>query len=161
MSIPDTVHNYLSEKNIPYETITHQSSKSSVQSAIAAQIPLHQMAKAVILKDNRDQYLMAILPAANRVNIHQLNQITNSKLQFATEHELNRRFNDCEPGAIPPFGAPYRMNVLWDNRLSNNSNTYLEAGDHETLICLMQESLLKISGDQPHNDLCSAPPRNH
>ncbi len=76
MSISDTVHNYLSEKNIPYETITHQSSKSSVQSAIAAQIPLHQMAKAVILKDNRDQYLMAILPAANRVNIHQLNQIT-------------------------------------------------------------------------------------
>ena len=161
MSIPNTVHDYLSKQNIPYQTIRHQPSKSSVQSAIAAQVPIHQVAKAVVLKDSLDHYLMAILPAANRVNVHQVSQITNSRLQFATEHELNCRFKDCEPGAIPPFGKPYNMKVLWDTRLCKSPDIFLEAGDHETLIRLLQENFQQISNNQPHDDLCSAPPRDH
>ena len=161
MSIPDTVYDFLAREHIPYQTIRHQPSKSSVQSAIAARIPLHRLAKAVVLKDSLDHYLMAILPAANRVNIHQVGQITNSKLQFATEHELNCRFKDCEPGAIPPFGEPYHMDVLWDTRLRQSPDVFLEAGDHETLIRLLQENFQQISNDQPHDDLCSAPPGNH
>ena len=160
MSIPNIVHNYLSEQKIPYHTIRHQPSKSSVQSAIAAQIPLHQLVKAVVLKGKQDHYLMAILPAANRVNIHQMSQITNSRLQLATEHKLNCTFKNCEPGAIPPLGQPYHMNMFFDNRICQSPDIYLESGDHETLIHLLQNIFQQLTNGQPHHNLCSAPPKN-
>ncbi len=160
MSIPNTAHNYLSEQKILHQAIRHQPSKSSLQIAITAQIPLHQLAKTVVLKDNRDHYLMAILPAANRVNIHQVSQITNPRLQLATEYELNCTFKDCEPGAIPPLGQPYHMNMFFDNRICQSPDIYLESGDHETLIHLLQNIFQQLTNGQPHHNLCSAPPKN-
>ena len=59
MSIPHRVHRFLNEQNIPYSTVPHSPSHSSAQSAIAAQVPLQKVAKAVILKDQVDNFLMA------------------------------------------------------------------------------------------------------
>ena len=113
MSISRRVHQYLSEQNIPYDTVDHSPSHSSVQSAIAAQIPLSQLVKAVIMKDQVDNMLMALVPATNRVRVQQINDLTDTQLKLASEHDVNRRFTDCESGAIPPLAEAYNMEMVW------------------------------------------------
>ena len=159
MSIPHRVHQFLNEQNIPYSTIPHSPSHSSAQSAIAAQVPLQKVAKAVILKDQVDNYLMALVPAANRVRVHHINELTATTLSLATESEVNRKFTDCESGAIPPIGQPYHMDMVWDNRLGKLPDVYLEAGDHETLIHIKQQDFQRIVAGTLHDDLCSTPSR--
>ncbi|MFK0573855.1 aminoacyl-tRNA deacylase [Endozoicomonas sp.] len=160
MTIPNTVHAFLREKGVPYQTVNHSPSKSSLQSAISAQVPLHKLAKAVILRDADKHYLMAIIPAANRVQIHQLNQVTNASFHLATEAEVYQQFQDCKPGAVPPIGQPYQMDMMWDDRLANSPDIYLEAGDHETLIHLLQENFQQLISGMPHHDLCSMPAKD-
>ena len=157
MTIAQSVNDFLSDQNISFDTVQHPPSHSSVQSAIAAQVPLGNIAKAVILKDNIDNYLMAVIPAANRVHVRKLRELTDNPVKLATEQEVNSQFRDCQNGAIPPFGQAYDMDMIWDNRLGEVEDLYLEAGDHETLIHLTQEAFQQAVGDRPHNDLCTAP----
>lgn len=159
MTIAHRVHQFLDEQNIPYGTVHHSPSHSSVQSAIAAQVPLQQLAKPVILKDSVDNYLMALIPAANRVKVRRVTELVNHDVNLASESEVNRQFTDCQFGAIPPVGQPYNMEMVWDNRLGKVSDVYLEAGDHETLIQLTQQDFQKIVSGMPHDDLCTTPTR--
>ena len=157
MTIAQSVNNFLSQQQISFDTVQHPPSHSSVQSAIAAQVPLSNIAKAVILKDSIDNYLMAVIPASNRVQVRRVSELTDTPVKLATEQEVNSRFRDCQNGAIPPIGQAYDIDMIWDNRLGQVPDIYLEAGDHETLIHLTQQAFQQIVGDRPHNDLCSTP----
>jgi prolyl-tRNA editing enzyme YbaK/EbsC (Cys-tRNA(Pro) deacylase) len=55
-------------------------------------------------------------------------------LRLATEAKLKYLLKDCEPGAVPPLGAAYGLETVWDDSLLEQSDTYFEAGDHETLV---------------------------
>ena len=160
MTIATRVHQFLNEQQIPYSTVTHSPSHSSAQSAIAAQVPLQKVAKAVILKDDVNNYLMALIPASNRVRVRHINELTARDMSLATESEVNKRFTDCENGAIPPIGQPYNMDMIWDNRLGNTTDLYLEAGDHETLIHIKQQAFQKMMTGTLHDDLCSTPAKS-
>lgn len=157
MNMPSRVEQFLTGQHIPYDTVSHSPSHSSVQSAIAAQIPLHKLAKAIILRDQVDNYLMALVPAANRVKVSQVNQLTDSVMHMATEREIGRRFSDCQKGAIPPLGTLYNMEMVWDNRLGKEPDLYMEAGDHETLIHIGQQAFQQIVSGSLHDNLCSSP----
>ncbi|MGI9280825.1 MAG: aminoacyl-tRNA deacylase [Endozoicomonas sp.] len=157
MSISPKIDHYLQSHSIAFNTISHPPSHSSVQSAIAAQIPLSSVAKAVILKDDVDNYLMAIVPASSRLQMKQIREITDCHLKLASENELSHHFRDCQKGAIPPIGEAYEMDTIWDNKLSELPDVYLEAGDHETMIHLTKEAFQHILSNHPHDDLCVSP----
>lgn len=156
MTISQRVDRYLKGENISYDTVNHPPSHSSVQSAIAAQVPLHSLAKAIILKDTASSnYLMAVIPASCRLPLKQVSDLTDTNLKLASENDINQHFPDCQVGAIPPFGKPYNMEVIWDNRLGRIPDVYMEAGDHQTLIHLNQTSFQKTVEDELHEELSS------
>ncbi|WP_051785955.1 aminoacyl-tRNA deacylase [Endozoicomonas numazuensis] len=157
MSIAPKIDRYLQTHNLSFDTISHPPSRSSVQSAIAAQIPLSNVAKAVILKDDTDNYLMAIVPASSRLQMKQMQEITDCQLKLASEKELSQHFRDCQKGAVPPIGEAYDMDMIWDNKLSLLPDVYIEAGDHETMIHLSKEAFQHILANHPHDDLCVTP----
>jgi Ala-tRNA(Pro) deacylase len=45
----------------------------------------------------------------------------------------------------------YGLDVIWDEQLTNASEIYIEAGDHESLIHLHGEDFCKLMEDLPHN----------
>ena len=47
---------------------------------------------------------------------------------------MDRFFPDCQPGALPPFGAAYGLPTLVDRSLETLPVIFFEAGDHETLV---------------------------
>ncbi len=129
---------YLTEKDIPYQEVEHDYSNSSVGTAITANISLDKIAKAVLLKNHEDRRLMAILPADRKISISALNDSLHGRYQLVKETELYQVFSDCCIGAIPPAASAYNINMVCDQELDKLSKVYLEAGDHETLLCLNQ-----------------------
>ncbi|MCW7553264.1 YbaK/EbsC family protein [Endozoicomonas gorgoniicola] len=157
MSIADRVHHLLEEEHIPYDTLQHTTSHSSVQTAIAAQIPLNSLAKAVILKDDLNDYLMAVIPSSNRLQMRQVQNFLDRPVKLASETDAQKPFSDCQFGAIPPIARAYEMSMIWDDRLSQVPDIYLESGDHETLLHIDQEGFQQLIKGTPHSNLCSQP----
>lgn len=123
---------YLGAHPVPFELVAHSRAMSSLQSAKSMHLSPACVAKAVVLEDEDDQFLMAVLPASRKVNLGELRSCIGRMLRLATEAELRERFGDCELGAVPPIGNAYGMDTVWDDSLTSQPDVYFEAGDHET-----------------------------
>ena len=73
MAIAMTLKSYLDDRTIEFSSVEHPHTDSSVDSAKSAHIPLHQMAKAVVLEDSAG-FMVAVLPSSNRLNLGWVNE---------------------------------------------------------------------------------------
>ena len=151
MTIANRVVNYLVEQDADYDVIAHPHSSSSLETAQLAHVPGDLIAKSVVLEDDRG-YLLAVLPASCRVDLGELHRQTNRNLGLVTEYELDALFDDCEPGAVPPFGNVYDIDTIVDKNLVEQSDIYFEAGDHERLIHVSAETFDSLLGDAQHSE---------
>lgn len=144
MTIATTLQDYLQYKQVNYELMTHAHTGCSAETAAQARIPSKQLAKSVILGDDLGGYLMAVVPANRQVVVHQLSQWLGRSLHLASEKEVARLFADCEPGAIPPVGTAYDLQMVLDEALAAEPEVYFEAGDHEELVHMRIDDFLDI-----------------
>lgn len=135
MTIAASILNTLTSAHLDYEVVAHPKSFSSVESATFAHVPDDHFAKAVLLKDETG-YLLVVIPANHWVNFHRLLEELGRDLELAGEEEVERLFNDCAPGAVPPLGKSYGVETLLDEALTSLAHVYFEGGDHEQLIKL-------------------------
>jgi Ala-tRNA(Pro) deacylase len=66
---------------------------------------------------------------------------------LATEQEIHQIFTDCEPGAVPPMGAPYGLDMVVDDKLMELDEVYFEGGDHVSLVRINASDLEKMIPD--------------
>ena len=144
---------YLDDNKVPYVTITHSQAFTAQQVAASAHIKGKEMAKTVIIKIN-DKLAMAVLPATYHVDFHLLKEVTgNEDVVLAHESEFKDIFEDCELGAMPPFGNLYNMEVFVAQSLKEDVEIAFNAGTHSELIRmnysdferLVQPKILKFS----------------
>lgn len=125
---------FLDDNNVPYVTITHSQAFTAQQVAASAHIKGKEMAKTVIIKIN-DKLAMAVLPATFHVDFHLLKEVTgNENVVLAHESEFKAIFDDCELGAMPPFGNLYNMDVFVAQSLTEDEEMAFNAGTHSELI---------------------------
>jgi len=151
MTIAYRVSEYLTEQDADYEILDHPHSSTSMETAQLSHVPGDRIAKTVVLEDDRG-YLLAVLPASCRVDLGELHRQTNRNLGLASEYELGALFDDCEPGAVPPFGGIYDLDTIVDESLSEQSDVYFEAGDHERLIRVSAETFEVLLGEAQHSE---------
>lgn len=150
MNGPQRVREYLDKHHIDYGLVTHPHSHSSIGSAISAEVPIHQIAKAVILEDHEGRQLMAILPADYKVSLSILNEELKRDFKLIKENRVYSMFSDCDHGAVPPVPEAYHMDAVYDERLYDEPMLYLECGDHESLLCVRQEDFLQMMTSYKH-----------
>lgn len=150
MTIATRLEHYLVDHNIHFQTVPHHHSSSSLQSGVAAGIPLSHLAKGVILEDHEGRHMMAVLPANNKISLSRLNDAFNASFHLAKEQDVYQIFEDCEHGAVPPVGSPYHMNTVFDDKLSTLDEIYIEAGDHETLVKLDRKAFHALMEHNKH-----------
>ncbi len=155
MAIAKTVQWYLEANGVSYETLQHPHSRTSEETADVAFIWEDQLAKAVLLEDERG-YVTAIVPASYRVDLKKLERRLDRKLELASEEELEEVFPDCERGARPPLGQAYGIPTVYDDRLRRLSCVYFEGGDHRDLVYIGGAEFINLLRDSPHGDLCRA-----
>lgn len=156
MAISTTLKNYLERKQIHYELVAHTYTGSSADSARSAHIPLHQMAKAVVLEDEQG-YIVGVLPSNHRIEVDWVNEELGRKLEFAAEGELSTLFSDCDVGAVPALSDAFGLQLIWDENLGHASDVYFEAGDHEHLVHIRGEDFKALMSSKPHCVISARP----
>jgi len=149
MGIAMKLSDYLKANHVQYEVVHHSHSGNSMQTAKASNVPARCLAKAVVLEDD-NRAVMAVLPASRRLQLRELQAGSGQALRLATEADLKGLFSDCEPGAVPPLGALYGIETVWDDSLMEQPDTYFEAGDHETLVHMKTRDFIGLMKGARH-----------
>ena len=143
MAIARRLRWYLDAKAVSYEVVPHPHSSSSLETARQVHVSADRLAKPVLLEDERG-YVMAIVPASHRIDLERLNRQLHRELELAREREIADLFHDCERGAMPALGSPYRVPTVYDDALSAAPEVYFEAGDHEDVVHLRGGDFLRL-----------------
>jgi Ala-tRNA(Pro) deacylase len=139
------IKEYLDSQKVEYTTLEHSPIYTAQEVAASVHIPGRQLAKTVMIKHD-GKMAMAVLPASHRVNFDQLKKaLEASQVELATESEFKDLFPDCEAGAMPPFGNLYDMEVIADERLSDEVVIAFCAGSHTELIQLSYADFKKLA----------------
>src|SRR5215468_232127 len=149
MTIAATVQRYLEQQGIDYEVVEHPRTMSSSRTAQAGHISGERLAKAVVLK-SEGGFTMAVLPACCHIRLGEIQDCLERPVGLATESEVGRLFADCELGAIPPVGKAYGMEMIVDDSLTEQTDVYLEAGDHMSLIHVNAITFQHLTADARH-----------
>ena len=138
------IKEFLDENKIKYVSITHSSVYTAQEIAASAHIPGKELAKTVILKAD-GRMIMAVLPASFKVDFNILKEATGaSNIRLADEHEFVDKFPECEPGAMPPFGNLYGINVYAAKILSDDEEIAFNACSHTELIRMKYKDFEKL-----------------
>ena len=88
---------------------------------------------------------MAVLPATQKIDFKQLKEALGAKsVELATEKEFADSFPECEPGAMPPFGNLYEMEVYVADSLAEDDEIAFNAGSHTELFRLAYQDFEKL-----------------
>ena len=128
--------NYLDRNGVDYRLIAHERAFTAQEIAERSHITGHEIAKTVIVKID-GTLAMAVLPASEVIDLEQLAAMVGATLvELADECEFERFFNECEVGAMPPFGNLFGMKVFVDPELALDEKIAFNAGNHAELIQL-------------------------
>jgi Ala-tRNA(Pro) deacylase len=127
---------FLDKEAVKYVSIQHSRAFTAQEVAASAHIRGKEMAKTVIVQMD-GKMAMVVLPANHRVNLEVLRESAGAEeVKLSTEAEFKGLFPDCEPGAMPPFGNLYGMEVYIAAALTKDEEIAFNAGTHTECIRL-------------------------
>lgn len=136
---------FLDERGVRYVSISHSKAFTAQEIAAKAHIPGRELAKTVMVKLD-GKMAMAVLPASHRVELPKLEKLAGVKrAELATEREFVDTFPDCAPGAMPPFGRLYGMDVYSSKELEKDEEISFSAGTHTELIKLRYRDFVALA----------------
>jgi Ala-tRNA(Pro) deacylase len=133
MTIARRLKDHLEAQGVSYETAEHPRTATASETAEAAHVSGHQLAKTVLLH-LEDRYMLAVVPSSHRVDLGTLHELLGHRLSLASETEIARIFDDCDRGAVPPVGAAYGVPTMLDESLLGLDRVWFEGGDHRTVV---------------------------
>ncbi len=130
MAISMKLKNFLDENKVSYKVAAHSEVYTAQEIAETLHVHGRKMAKVVMIKAG-ERFVMTVLPASWRIDMPKLREILGNKgIRLATEDDFKQLFPDWEPGAMPPFGNLYGLDVYEDKSLTEDEEIFFQAGNH-------------------------------
>ncbi|NTV93306.1 MAG: YbaK/EbsC family protein [Chlorobiaceae bacterium] len=127
---------FLDSHAVRYFVVSHSRAYTAQEIAAAAHVPGKELAKTVMVSID-GKMAMAVLPASRQLDFELLKKLTSTQdVALASEHEFADLFPECEPGAMPPFGNLYGMEVYVSEELAEDDDIAFNAGAHTELVRL-------------------------
>ncbi len=149
MGVPITVAQYLVDRGVEYELVSHPHSETALTSAAVSGMSADRVVKAVALK-RKDRFMIALLPASRHIIFDQLRRLLGEEVDLANEEQIDTLFVDCEPGSVPAIAAAYGLDVIADDSLYFQNDLYLESGDHANLVHVGGTTFQTLVKDAQH-----------
>lgn len=135
MALNDRLKYFLAQERIAYDVLPHHEVFTAQEVAAASHVSGQQLAKVVLVRENGKAHVMAVLPAACRLDLGALAAVAKTgKLLLASEGDMARLFPDCEVGAMPPFGNLYGVPVYIDACFPKETEFFFQAGNHHEVV---------------------------
>ncbi len=140
----EKLKNFLDEHKVKYVSIKHSEAFTAQEIAASAHIPGKELAKTVMVEID-GKMAMAVVPASYHVDFRLFEKESGAeRVSLATEESFKKMFPDCEPGAMPPFGNLYDMDVYVAKSLTDDEKIFFNAGNHTELIKLSYEDYQEL-----------------
>jgi Ala-tRNA(Pro) deacylase len=143
MAILTKLQEVLDGAGIDYEVLNHPMAFTAQEVAGEEHIPGKEFAKVVMVKAD-DRSIMTVLPAPDHVNLRRLSRLLDTPVRLATEEEFSKLFPGCEPGAMPPFGNLFGIDVFMEKSLTLQSHVTFNAGNHMQSIRLRTQDFILL-----------------
>jgi Ala-tRNA(Pro) deacylase len=135
---------FLDSHGVRYFAVSHSPAYTAQEVAASAHVPGREMAKTVIVRIE-GKMAMAVLPASRQLDFDRLREASGvADVCLAGEAEFAGRFPECEPGAMPPFGNLYGMDVFMDEELEDDDEIAFNAGTHRELLRLSYSDFSRL-----------------
>jgi Ala-tRNA(Pro) deacylase len=136
MTVKQRLLAFLDTHKMAYTLTTHPTVYTARELASTEHLPPHSVAKTVVFLTEAG-YGIAVLPSDSAVNLEELRlTLGHARLRLATEAELADLFQECELGAMPPFGngTLFELPVYMEQELSAEGEIAFNAGTHRDVI---------------------------
>jgi Ala-tRNA(Pro) deacylase len=135
MSLSERLAVFLDHHDAAYDIFPHLQEFTSQRVAATMRVRAHDLAKVVIVCDDRADFAMAVLPGDCRLELDRLSTASGrTGLTLASEEEMARLFPDCGVGAMPPFGHLYEIPVYLDGCFRTAAEIFFQGGNHRETI---------------------------
>jgi Ala-tRNA(Pro) deacylase len=148
MTVKQRLLTFLDNHNVAYTLTTHPTVYTAREVASTEHLAPHSVAKTVVFLTEAG-YGIAVLPADSALKLEELRlALDHARLRLATEAELADLFQECELGAMPPFGngTLFDLAVYLEEGLVTEQEIAFNAGTHRDVIHMMlsdYENLVK------------------
>ncbi|MFA5804753.1 MAG: YbaK/EbsC family protein [Melioribacteraceae bacterium] len=136
---------FLDHNKVRYVSINHSLAYTSQEIAASAHIKGKELAKTVLIKID-GKLAMCVLPASNKVDFDLLEKSLGGKnARLANEVEFKDKFQECEVGAMPPFGNLYGLDVYAEESLAKDKEIAFNACSHTELIQMSYQDFERLA----------------
>jgi len=137
------IQKLLKESGISYKKIEHKPVYTSEQAATVRGSKLERGAKALVVKAD-GKFYMLVLSSAKKLDSKKAKAILKAKgFRFANKEEL-MKLTSCKPGAVPPFGNLFNLEVYLDKSLLNQEIIDFNAGRNDVSVEMRLKDYIKI-----------------
>ena len=134
MSLCQKLRTYLDENRVPYITVSHSPAYTAQGIAASAHIRGRELVKSVMVKGDGKHFMVAT-NANQKVDLKRFREEMGVReAHLEREEDFESLFQDCEPGAMPPFGNLYDIPVVADESLYEDEEIAFNGGDHNTVV---------------------------
>jgi Ala-tRNA(Pro) deacylase len=142
--VTERLTRWLTEAGVPFRVLEHAPVRTSAEAATVRGTPLEAGAKALVVRAD-DHPVHLVLPADHRVDNARLRALLGSRrLRFVTPDELHS-LTGCVPGAVPPFGNLFGLEVLVDEALTSTEEIAFNAGSPAVSLTMRCADFLQLS----------------
>ena len=134
MPICQRLKSFLDANSIHYDVIPHARTYTAQGTAASAHISGQELVKCVMVSGD-GKHTLIVTTANRRVNLDKLRKVLGlGEVHLEREDEFMDLFEDCEPGAMPPFGNLYGIPMVVDESVYEDDEIAFNGGDHASLI---------------------------
>ena len=136
---------WLTAAGVPFQVFHHSPVRTSAEAAAVRGTALEAGAKALVIRAD-DRPLHLVLPADLRVDNARLRALLNARrVRFVTADEL-LALTGCAPGAVPPFGNLFGLEVLVEEELTRLDEIAFNAGSREVSVTMRGADFVRLAG---------------
>ena len=113
---------------VEYQLYEHEPVYTSEQASKVRGVELKTGVKALLLKNDKGEFLLADLAADEKVDFGKLETLAKTgKLRFASRDEV-LSVTHCEPGSVHPFGRLFGLPTYLDRSVLANESVNFNIG---------------------------------
>ncbi len=126
---------FLADHEVPFDTVEHPPAYTAARRARCLGVRGDQLAKCVLVR-GPEGFALAVLPATRRLDLSALAAALGGPVRLARCEEIPEVFQDCEWGALAPFGVLYGVPTLLDDSFPADALLTFEAQRHGVAVRL-------------------------
>ena len=136
---------YLQENNIWHRFVDKPETIHTADAAQKAGIDLHKVTKSLVILDQDNNPILAIIPGDCKLSFNKIKNVSNSKKVRLVPFEEAENYSGYLPGATPVIHHKLKMRVFLDEKLIKFESIYGGGGTRTKLLEMKVSDVIQFN----------------